>query len=954
MDSFVVREGESSNVYDATIMAQKETYFNSNSYEIESAPHDQQTQTTWGVFFFYSCFECDNLFTEKRLQTIYDFEKRILANKKYQDFCLKDQDGLCYPPNSVTNFFFDQNGKQNEIQPSLEYLYSHQNGTTRRSLVDKNFDNTDYKAKHLRSMFAFGSPLEGYKNKLDKEKEQTKKAEEYLVDLIPSLVKEFDYEETGNNVQILYLGCDDIFIMLDAWRQSKHEKKEISQNNFTRMNWAYSRATISMLITTSTSTGAFFGNIASTIPSIRYFGIFTGMAVVFNYLLVITWFPSIIIIWNSFGEKQCCFNLPDSKTVYKKICCCFHKPSSKKKKKSKQGNGIEMSDRFSSSNSSDDPSSNTLDSSYNSVSDSDSCSSHSTESVTTSMSGSEINIKSKTKDLENENKTNNKKTKQEKKKKTKKEKKKKIKTKTKKEKKKKKKKSNFIRAAFKKCFEIQNNEEEDLGDFRFLEKYFYKYHSPYIQKYRYLIILIFLSLLVFFSIKASQLKPAEEPAQFLPDDLPLMKAVNLEESGFAQKENVLTGYILWGIETIDRTGVDPLETQELGEVIYDKEFEPSSQESQNYIIQVCDQVKKESWVENGKIICFMEKFRDYINDETNHTFPVEPNNFAPVLSNFTNWAVTNILEKGNSQGYLGLEPFLDSSIKFDQKTEQLRFFSIIFNLTLSRRAPASECRPIYKLIEDFVTKINDDAPDGLKNARNVCGKWVGMFTEEILVKVALTSIFISLAISYLIIVVSTDNIFTSFYAIFAIMGVVVSIIGMMVLLGWQLGTIESICLTIIVGISVDYIVHFCHAYNIADEDNRYKKMRLASTHLGISVVSAAITTLSSAFVLFFTIVLFFSRFGVYIWMTIASSVLWSFVFFFAILAVIGPTKNVGKISFIYRKYFRRNKKKKKEKEKEKKRSSAISSVSDSSSDSHSIISSSHQDSTSKTDDSNTN
>ena len=32
------------------------------------------------------------------------------------------------------------------------------------------------------------------------------------------------------------------------------------------------------------------------------------------------------------------------------------------------------------------------------------------------------------------------------------------------------------------------------------------------------------------------------------------------------------------------------------------------------------------------------------------------------------------------------------------------------------------------------------------------------------------------------------------------------------LLGWELGTVESICLTIVAGFSVDYVVHLAHAY----------------------------------------------------------------------------------------------------------------------------------------------
>ncbi|KAJ6228851.1 sterol-sensing domain [Anaeramoeba flamelloides] len=204
-------------------------------------------------------------------------------------------------------------------------------------------------------------------------------------------------------------------------------------------------------------------------------------------------------------------------------------------------------------------------------------------------------------------------------------------------------------------------------------------------------------------------------------------------------------------------------------------------------------------------------------------------------------------------------------------------------------------------MDEFKNEINKDAPIGLKNAIHICGKWISMITEENLSKVAISSIIISLIIAFLILLISTNNLLTSFFSFLSIGGVVITIIGMIVSIGWQLGIIESTCLTVIVGISVDYIVHFCHAYEIAPETNRYKKYRTALTNLGISVVSAAMTTLLASSFLFITYVAFFKNFGIFILITVLASVLWSFFFFFVLLSIAGPVGNRWKISYIIRK-----------------------------------------------------
>ena len=59
---------------------------------------------------------------------------------------------------------------------------------------------------------------------------------------------------------------------------------------------------------------------------------------------------------------------------------------------------------------------------------------------------------------------------------------------------------------------------------------------------------------------------------------------------------------------------------------------------------------------------------------------------------------------------------------------------------------------------------------------------------------------------------ATGNIVVTAVASSCMLCVTVCIMGMMFVLGWELGTIESISATILVGLSVDYVVHIAQAY----------------------------------------------------------------------------------------------------------------------------------------------
>ena len=152
---------------------------------------------------------------------------------------------------------------------------------------------------------------------------------------------------------------------------------------------------------------------------------------------------------------------------------------------------------------------------------------------------------------------------------------------------------------------------------------------------------------------------------------------------------------------------------------------------------------------------------------------------------------------------------------------------------------------------------------------------------------------------------------------------------------WKFGVIESVCVTLLVGLSVDYPLHVASAYAAAssnlendnygggggEEDEKEKEedkdkesfendrsssfsspailtakdQRRASRALqairsvGPSVIGGALTTASAATFLFTgCVIVFFTTFGAFVIVTLCLSVLSSAFVLTAVLAVVGP------------------------------------------------------------------
>ena len=128
-----------------------------------------------------------------------------------------------------------------------------------------------------------------------------------------------------------------------------------------------------------------------------------------------------------------------------------------------------------------------------------------------------------------------------------------------------------------------------------------------------------------------------------------------------------------------------------------------------------------------------------------------------------------------------------------------------------------------------------------------------------------------------------------------------SVLATITLLGWKLGVLESLNMTLVVGLSVDYVVHLAEGYIELDEGNRLQRTKHTLGHVGISVISGACSTLGASVFMFAGKIIFFMQFGIFIFVTIGFSALYSLLFFSAVLTLIGPQGDYGSILPAFRK-----------------------------------------------------
>jgi hypothetical protein len=101
---------------------------------------------------------------------------------------------------------------------------------------------------------------------------------------------------------VMGIGADDIFVYVDAWRQSfTLLPGETPIAN--RLSWTIKRAGSAMLVTSMTTAVSLVANCVSPITSIKCFGLMAGMVITADFVLMLIFIPCVVLIqYTTFSE----------------------------------------------------------------------------------------------------------------------------------------------------------------------------------------------------------------------------------------------------------------------------------------------------------------------------------------------------------------------------------------------------------------------------------------------------------------------------------------------------------------------------------------------------------------------------------------------------------------------------------------------------------------------------
>jgi len=328
------------------------------------------------------------------------------------------------------------------------------------------------------------------------------------------------------------------------------------------------------------------------------------------------------------------------------------------------------------------------------------------------------------------------------------------------------------------------------------------------------------------------------------------------------------------------------------QLVLDESFDSSSPEAQIFLRDYCEELLEQEFASPLDInyTCPLTRFEQRLQDQSTAVdtttsdaivysencngateLPIaSPSDWHTcVIAWSKEYGETSILSRSNEVTIV-IVPFL-SRVRYDDQYDVIN--------------------KEWKMIEDWVKAKNSKAPKGVTKGLFTSFDFWWYDTNGQMLSTAYSSAGIALLCAAVVILASSKSFAMTIFCTLTIGYVLTSVTASLVAIGWTLGFLESICFAILIGVSVDFCIHLAHAYVSASpgEKDRGERVEYALIHMGPSILSTALTTILSAIIMLFTVITFFQKFALILFLTVIQASIGSFFMFVVLADCFGPS-----------------------------------------------------------------
>lgn len=331
--------------------------------------------------------------------------------------------------------------------------------------------------------------------------------------------------------------------------------------------------------------------------------------------------------------------------------------------------------------------------------------------------------------------------------------------------------------------------------------------------------------------------------------------------------------VVFGVIPDDNGNV--LDPQDRGQLVFDPKFDLADPNAQTWLLDFCYKLRQQTFIHPAPAPnlsnCFMETFRtlmtrnckdpidtdrDYSPCCQAHKFPFSRSLFNRCIGE----AVKLIAKTPQSQ------PNFNAGVRFFKNSTKVAALIIEYhsNMTYVESYPRME--RFFNDIDEWVTwQINNMAPQSLKSGWFISSNLDLLALQTELEQGTLLSIMLEVILAFIALVVSTRDAILTISGTFTISTIICTTVATLILLKWTLGIAESIMISLTMGLSIDFALHYSIAYNESKKNGTNTTViHWILNQVGSPIALATITTSFAGLVIIWSDILAYQQLGIFL------------------------------------------------------------------------------------------
>lgn len=210
--------------------------------------------------------------------------------------------------------------------------------------------------------------------------------------------------------------------------------------------------------------------------------------------------------------------------------------------------------------------------------------------------------------------------------------------------------------------------------------------------------------------------------------------------------------------------------------------------------------------------------------------------------------------------------------------------------------PYAEIRQFVATVEAWLEQQRQTAPASMKSVFFVSE--LDFFDlQNTLASGTWVAVCLSMGIALVVLFAVTLNVMISLYAIVTVTMTICTTVAILVGLGWELNVLESVAVSTIIGLAVDFSLHYGVHYRFSPERSRLAATRFALRRMIGPTAMAATTTAAAGIFMLPSQVLAYIQIGLFLVVVMLVSWLYATFFLMSVLLVGGPEYGYGQFQY---------------------------------------------------------